>query len=116
MPLLLPSLDSTSPGERTLLGAATLTTAISIWTVLAQRRERKRIRAERNAWRGPRFCELHLTPTGLELDGSPITVHAAIQRCAIGVEIIADRRTTWAQRVAAARAFANAGHPWLLRW
>jgi hypothetical protein len=47
---------------------------------------------------------------------SPIALDAAIQRCAIGVEIIADRRTTWAQRAAVVRAFANAGRPWLLRW
>lgn len=116
MSALLPSLRSTLSGERTLLGAATLATALSIWNVLAQRRERTRIRAERDAWRGPRFCELRLTPTGLELDGNSITLDAAIQRCAIGVEIVADHQTTWAQRAAVVRAFANAGRPWLLRW
>jgi hypothetical protein len=110
------SARSTPLGERTLLGAATLTTALGVWTVLAQRRERKRIRAEREAWGGSRFCELHLTPAGLSIDGYPITLDAAIQRCTVGVEIIADRRTTWSERAATVRAFANAGRPWLLRW
>jgi hypothetical protein len=107
---------STSRGERTLLGAATLATALGVWTALAQRRERTRLPAEREASPGPRFCELRLTTSGLELDGHPIALDAAIRRCIAGVEIVADRRTTWAARAATVRAFASAGRPWLLRW